>query len=169
MTASGNTILYRYSLAGDDYRAVGFTDKIEMDLGVIPDATGHIKQSTWTGEVSLQENPQPTQNKPHDVQDLGISSFTVELVGFIDSPPTSLVATTLRTWFQEPKQNSNYPLGRFGIRTNDFPAFDSEPTTTYGYNLGHLQFVRPGDFPKIDLIISFKFNGAISGLGVQRT
>lgn len=169
MTATGNTILYRYTNPGDDYRAPGFTDKIEMDIGVIPDATGHVKETNWTGEVSLQENPQPTQNKPHDVQDMGISAFTAEIVGFIENPPTSQISAKLLTWFSQPKQNTSYPLGRFGIRTDDFPAFSTEPTPTYGYNFGYFFARRLGEYPKLDLITRFKYNGDISGLGVQRT
>lgn len=169
MTANGNTILFRYTNPGDDYRSVGFTDKIEMDIGVIPDATGHTKESRWIGDVSLQENPQPTQNKPHDIQDLGVATMTAELVGFAENPPTQLVTNTILTWYSQPKQNTNYPFGRFGILTKDMETFNSEPTATYGYNFGHFEIIRTGEYPKIDLILQFKYNGAITGLGVIRT
>lgn len=168
MTATGNTILYRYTNPGDDYRSNGFTDKIEMDLGLIPDATGHIKQTRWMGQVSLQENPQPTQNRPHDVQDLGVSWFTPQIAGFIEDPKNTLVAAKILTWFSEPKQNPNYPFGRFGIRTNDFPPFSTEPTATYGFNFEYFEITRDAEYAKLDLIMHYKYNGAISGIGVQR-
>lgn len=165
MTSVATTI-YRYTSPGDNYTSPGFTDKIEMDLGVVPDSTGHMRQTSWEGQISLQENPQPTTNRPHDVQDLGVSWFTAELVGFIEAPPSSLIPATILAWFGQPKQNASFPFGRFGITTADFPAFNSHPTATYGYNLEYIKLTRPGEAPKVDLIMRFKFNGDIAGLGV---
>jgi hypothetical protein len=139
-----------------------------MDIGTIPDNTGHTKQTRWPGQVSLQDNPQPNANIPHDVQDLGISWFTPEIVGFAEAPPSSLIPSTILNWFRQPKQNNNFPKGRFGIRTNDMQVFNSEPTTTYGFNLEYFEIIRPGDFPKIDIILRFKYNGDPAGIGVIR-
>lgn len=177
--SGSNIIIYRYTNAGDNYTNPNFGDFVALNFGAIPtplppspqtysnpDKTGHETYEHYEAEISLQENPQPNVNVPHNIQDLGLSRFTAEIHGVCEYPPNTTVPLVILGWLQQFRTNSVYPFGRFGITSVDFPQFQGKPSSTSGYVLAYAKVARVADFPKLDVILRLQWNGPPTNLGI---
>lgn len=100
---------------------------------------------------------------------MGLQGIDVQITGQIrQSSSTSLDLTHLTTWLKEDKTiQVGFPKGRFGLRMDDMPQFNVEPTTTYGYVLAQSRIIRDGEYKeKAGVIITLRFSGDPVGLGV---
>ena len=126
----------------------------------------------WNTEINYRnatpENPR-VGGQINEVQDMGLQGIDVQITGQIrQSSSTSLDLTHLTTWLKEDKTiQVGFPKGRFGLRMDDMPQFNVEPTTTFGYVLAQARIIRDGEYKeKAGVIITLRFSGDPAGLGV---
>lgn len=126
----------------------------------------------WNTEVNYRnatpENPR-VAGQINEVQDMGLQGIDVQITGQIrQSSSITLDLKHLVTWLQEDKTlQVGFPKGRFGLRMDDMPQFNVEPTTTYGYVLAQTRIIRDGEYKeKAGVVITLRFSGDPAGLGV---
>ena len=73
------------------------------------------------------------------------------------------------TWLKEPKTDSDFAFGKFGLLLPDFPHFNVQPQNTgsaqYGYIISGIRFFRDGeDKNKVGVIIQLRYAGDKTGL-----
>jgi len=124
-----------------------------------------ITQSQTTLTTAIGVNPKPKE-KLDELQDTGFSSATVVITGSIRNPhleyPSINQAHILKRWMIEDKTNSSFPYGKFGLRMDDFPVFDLTPTSTLGYIISDVIFVRDGEIKdKLNVVITLRLNGDV--------
>lgn len=147
-----------------DSNAVPVVDIVHFNSGVIPDATGSINQSniTLTSAVGVNEKPKA---KLDELQDTGFSSLTFQLTGFISDPSNSLIPNVIKGWLIDDKQTSSFPLGRFGLQLDDFPAYNIRPNTNRGIFLTEWIWIRAGETKgKAEFTATLRFNANNTGL-----
>ncbi len=104
---------------------------------------------------------------------MGLQGIDVQVTGQIrqtsnnTAAPNSKDLTNLVTWLQEDKTlQTGFPKGRFGLRMNDMPQFNVEPSATYGYVLAQTRIIRDGEYKeKAGVVITLRFSGDPQGLG----
>jgi hypothetical protein len=114
-----------------------------------------------------QENPNPNTNNPNSLQDTGLAVVEYEITGFFDSTGgTAGAIEDFRDWLTEPKTDTAYPFGRFGIRNDQRDEFDVVPTATKGLMLEHFETNEEYEYTgRPGFTVRLRFNGDISGLG----
>ncbi len=113
------------------------------------------------------ENPR-VAGQINEVQDMGLQGIDVQVTGQLrETSSTSGDLSHLVTWLQEDKTlQTGFPKGRFGLRLDDLPQFNVEPTTTYGYVLAQTRIIRDGEYKqKAGVVITLRFSGDPQGLG----
>lgn len=163
---AGNSAIWRATNPQSGSESAAGTDKIEFDIGAVPDSTGHISETDILMERDLSENPKPKSNDPNELQDNGLSAVEYTITGFIEDPINSQVLAKLRNWMRENQTDSKFLYGRFGIRMDDNPAFNVTPSTTYGLMIKDVRPVRLGEWQyRAGFIMTLRLNGSSSGLG----
>lgn len=121
---------------------------------------GHIFQSEFRIRNSIAENAKVDGNG-NDVQDMGLDGVDVQITGLIkDSDASNDNLTKLMAWINEAKTGTGYTEGRFGLRVDDFPYFNLVPTTTYGYVLQDVTFIRdPNKDNKVGFVLTLRVGG----------
>jgi hypothetical protein len=127
-------------------------------------AGGHIFNSEFSVRNSVAENAK-VDGLGNDVQDMGLDGIDVQITGlFKDSDANNAYIKKLITWINEGKTTTGYTEGRFGLRVDDFPYFNMIPTSTYGYILNDLRFVRdPTKDNKTGFILTLRVGGDVRG------
>ena len=167
MAAIANSCIWRSTTPQSGSEAAAGSDKIEFDIGSVPDNTGHIADTEIHMGRDTSENPKPKSNNPNELQDNGLGTLEYTITGFIENPINSQVAAKIRDWMREAGTDSKFAYGRFGIRMDDNPAFKVTPATTYGLLLTDFKFTRIGEWQyRAAFVATLRFNGAITGLGV---
>jgi len=125
---------------------------------------GNIWNTELGFRVSVPENAKVNGNN-NDVQDMGLDGVDVVVTGMIkDSDTANDSIAKLMAWMNEEKTTTLFTEGRFGLRLDDFPAFDMVPTATYGYVIQSLRFSRVGDKTnRAGFILTLRVGGAIRG------
>ena len=167
MTQHGNGCIFRCTSTGQTEDTVptnpftGQLDKIEFDgTAVIPDNTGHLRETSVHAVIGLSENPKPKINNPNDLQDMGLSSLEYTLVGVVENAYATLVSKTFLSWLQDFRKNTAFSKGRFGIRYNNDPAYNLTPDNTAGYILADYFERQPSQYrTKLEFIAKFRFTG----------
>lgn len=131
----------------------------------------HIHEHTLDWENGFSENERPGIAFS-EIQDTGLERLIFSVVGTIENPKTNGVMQTIKEWMIEPKENSVYTKGRFGIELDNFgTAHNCIPTKTgttnpirpeqaRGLELLKWQWVFTGQWPsKVDFIAELRFNG----------
>ena len=102
---------------------------------------------------------------------MGLQGIDIQVTGQLRNL-TDIVNTTgdlqkLVEWLQEDKTiQTSFPKGRFGLRMDDMPQFNVEPSTTFGYVLAQARIIRDGEYKdKAGVIITLRFSGDPDGLG----
>jgi hypothetical protein len=125
-------------------------------------AGGHIFTSEYTIRNSVAENTK-VDGTGNDVQDMGLDGVDVQITGlFKDTDATNNDVKKLMAWANEAKTTTGFTEGRMGLRVDDFPYFNMIPTSTYGYILNDLRFIRdPNKENRAGFVISLRVGGAI--------
>lgn len=136
-------------------------------------AGGHVFTTEFNIRQSIPENPKVDGNN-NDTQDMGMDGIDVQVVGLIKdidatwnnssgvltSPNNSIMK--IMNWLNESKTTTGYTEGRFGLRLDDFPYFNMIPTSTYGYILQSMRFIRNPDEPKkIGFVMILRVGGDV--------
>ena len=172
MAIDGNISIFRLTNTSNTTET-SVSDKVEFDtsttngVSVIPDARSHVNNYKVILSLVAQENPNPDSNNPNSLQDTGLAIAEYEITGYFDgSASTPLAIASFRNWMRNDKTNSDYPLGRFGIRNDTKAQFNVTPAATYGLILEHFEIIDDEEFSgKTAFVIRLRYNGAISGLG----
>ncbi len=99
---------------------------------------------------------------------MGLQGIDVQITGQLrETSSLSGDLSNLVTWLQEDKtEQTLFPKGIFGLRMNDMPQFNVEPTFTFGYVLAQTRIIRDGEFKqKASVVITLRFSGDPQGLG----
>lgn len=136
---------------------------VEFNSGAVPDKTGAIVESNITMEVGFSDNPKAS-GALNEIQDTGLARIPLIITGRIRAPKTSDIPAIFKKWLIEDKANTTFTKGRFGLRLNDFPAFNLRPTSSRGYMIVNLEFAREGEYEgRLIFIATLRFNGDIGG------
>lgn len=130
----------------------------------VTSAGGVIFNTEFNIRNSVAENPQVDGNG-NEVQDMGLDGIDVQITGLIkDSDASNASITELMKWVNAAKTTTGYTEGRFGLRLDDFPYFNMVPTSTYGYVLNDVRFVRdPEKSNKVGVVLTLRVGGSVSG------
>ena len=125
---------------------------------------GVIFSSEYNIRNSVAENPKVDGNN-NDVQDMGLDGIDVQITGIIkDSDSSNATIAKLMSWVKEAKTATGFTEGRLGLRVDDFPHFNMTPTSTYGFVLQSLKFVRDGENKnKAGFVLVVRVGGDVSG------
>ena len=139
---------------------------IPFNLDTVTDTSGHILNSEFRIRNSVAENPKVDGNG-NDVQDMGLDGVDVQIVGVVkdaDGPTDNDSMMKFMTWINEAKTTTGYTEGGFGLRIDDFPYFNMVPTSTYGYVLNDITFIRdPTRKNKAGFIMTLRVGGDLRG------
>jgi len=96
---------------------------------------------------------------------MGLDGVDVQLTGlFKDSDVDNNDITKLMAWVNENKTTTLFTEGRFGLRIDDFPYFNMVPTSTFGYVLNDIRFIRdPIKNNRSGVVLSFRVGGDMRG------
>ncbi len=137
---------------------------IEFNLASLPDSTGSINQTDITLISAIAVNAKP-KAKLDELQDTGFASLTFQISGFISDPSGSLIPDRIKVWMLDDKQTSSFPLGRFGMKLDDFPAYDIKPNANRGLMISEWTWVRAGETKgKAEFRATLRFNANNTGL-----
>lgn len=125
---------------------------------------GNIFQTRMSFRNSVPENSKVDGNN-NDVQDMGLDGVDVIITGMIkDSDSANDSISKIMSWMNEKKTTTGYTEGRFGLRLDDFPAFNMIPTPTYGYIPASLEFGRVGETTnRAGFILALRVGGDVRG------
>lgn len=132
---------------------------------------GYIYKSEFEVRISVPENERIAEDL-NAVQDMGLDGIDITLTGMIeesDIETTNSKVINLMTWLKEPKTDSDFAFGKFGLLLPDFPHFNVQPqntgSTQYGYIISGIRFIRDGeDKNKVGVIIQLRYAGDKTGL-----
>ena len=126
---------------------------------------GTIFNTEFNIRNSVPENPKVAGNN-NEIQDMGLDGLDVQIVGLLTDVNANTGITKpekLIKWMQNDKTVTGFTEGRFGLRIDDFPHFNVVPTSTYGYVLANLRFIRDPNFvDKVRFIATLRLGGDIA-------
>jgi hypothetical protein len=157
MAINGDSAIWR-----DDVLETNATDKLEFNEGAVINTDGNIMNSSFVITTGIARNERP--GAIDKLQDTGVNGVTVTITGTISDPEgDDSTAHTFKTWLLEAKTvDGTFPKGRFGLRLNDFRAFNMSPSTTKGYMVESVDFRRDGETKgKLSFVLVLRFNGEI--------
>lgn len=163
MAQKGNSAIWRDG--AEPTTEVGTEDIIQFNDDALVNNRGYIVNTGFQIKAGIARNERPGAVDKR--QDTGLSSVVITVTGSIQEPANAGEgldpAHTFKAWMIEDKTVvTTFPKGRFGLRLDDFPAFNMTPTTTKGYMLQDVQFTRDGETKgKLSFIATLVFNGAV--------
>ncbi len=153
-----NSALWR-ATAGDGKESL--SERIEFNEGAVPDKTGAIVETAIEMEVGFSDNPKAS-GALNELQDTGLARIPITVTGRIKAPASSDIPGIFKRWLIEDKTNTAFPKGRFGLRLNDFPAFNLTPDGAKGYMLIKIEFSREAEYEgRLIFIATLRFNGDV--------
>ena len=173
--ADENTAIWRATVAQGATEAAANVENILLFNSQPVIATGSFVFNTEVNyRNATPENPR-VAGQINEVQDMGLQGIDVQITGQLrqtrlTDPNQNLANRDLAhlvAWLQEDKTlQSNFPKGRFGLRMDDMPQFNVEPTVTFGYVLAQTRIIREGEYKeKAGVVITLRFSGDPQGLG----
>lgn len=101
----------------------------------------------------------------NEIQDMGIEGLDIQITGLVsntNNDVSSAGANKLIRFLKEGNTATGYTKGRYGLRLDDMPQWSVNPTSTYGYHIRSIRFIRDGEHKdKADVIISLALGGDI--------
>jgi len=133
---------------------------IEFNTGSSnPDARSHLEQSEWSWkeDISIHGTPKKALNR---IQDNLLGTRELILSGYFSEPAVAGGIAKLSNWMKDAKTNASLPRGRFGVRQDDLPALDINPSATTAYILYDVNIKRPEGRPnEATFLIRLYLNG----------
>jgi hypothetical protein len=161
MAVAGTASIFRIDATTEtesDAQTAGET--IEFNIGGTPDGLSFLEtvSAHWIEDVSQHKNPKKALDK---LQDGLLATKEVILTGWFENPDTAAGPALLSNWMKEAKTNASLPVGRHGLRLDDFSAvIDQVPTTATGYLLHDVIMEIPPDHPyECNFIIKLWLDG----------
>ena len=180
-------VIWRANAAGTDGSESAADSSIKFELSRAPsvDSTGHIHSTEFRLKSGIGEN-EKALGPANEIQDTKFESLVVVITGTCEmfvpqGYPGAGTATsniqTSKVWMIEDKVNNpNFPKGLFGMRLDDFTAFNLTPkntgSTIWGIVIQDWTWTRIGEQQnRADFVATLRFSfgtlgtstGAISG------
>lgn len=163
--------IFRFTSPGDTVASIGDSEKIEFNTGTVPDATGRTVRTSFrmTRDTNIHPNPRRVQDQIQDSL-LGITEVTV--AGYFVNRATTLGPRNLFNFSVGASQNTDFPVGRFGLILDSFAGGllnltpDDTPNTE-GYILTEVdvqEIEKPRD--KVPFIARFYRNGDVTEVSI---
>lgn len=158
--------IFRFTNAGDTIGSIGSTEKIEFNTGTVPDSTGRTVQTSFrmSRDTNIHPNPRRVQDQIQDSL-LGLTEVTV--AGYFTTRATTLGPRNLFNFSVGSSQNTDFPIGRFGLVLDSFSngllsLTPDDTPNTFGYILTEIdvqEIEKPRD--KVPFIARFYRNGDV--------
>jgi hypothetical protein len=164
LSAVVDAILFRFTSITDTIATLPITEKIEFNLGTVPDNTGKLTFPSFrmSRDVNIHPNPRRALDQ---VQDSLLGLLDVRLSGYFISHSTTLGPRNLFNWQVDPATNDELPFGRFGLVLNSLSngLLNVQPTSTTGYILYNAE-VNDLEDPRDEVSFNVQLyrNGAIT-------
>ena len=164
MSATLDAILFRFTNSTDTISGLADSEKIEFNLGTVPDNTGKLTFPSFkmSRDVNVHPNPRRALDQ---VQDSLLGLLEVRLSGYFISHSTTLGPKNLFNWQVDTATNSDFPFGRFGLVLNSLAngLLNLQPTITTGYILFDTE-VNDVEDPRDEVVFNASLyrNGAIT-------
>ena len=159
---AGNAAIWRALSSGSE--ASAGSDIILFNEQPIPSNGKQITQTEFEMKVALALNEKPKQ-KGDEFQHMGFSTLRIFVTGSLKDPANNAAAALTKKWLIDDQTNSTFPIARFGLRLDDFPAFNLTPTTGVtgrGYLLEDWRWVREGEWKgRASFVATLVFNGNV--------
>jgi hypothetical protein len=102
----------------------------------------------------------------NEIQDMGIEGLDIQVTGLVsnvNNDVSTAAVNKLIKFLKDGNTTTGYTKGRYGLRMDDMPQFGVVPTSTYGYHIRSIRFIRNAEFEdKTDVIISLALGGDIA-------
>ncbi len=164
--AGENSAIWRAVTLGAESSASA-ANKILFNSSPVIATGSYVFNTEVNYRNATPENPR-VAGQINEVQDMGLQGIDVQVTGQLrDTSSSTGDMSHLVTWLQEDKTvQAGFPKGRFGLRLDDLPQFNVQPTTTYGYVLAQTRIIRDGEYKtKAGVVITLRFSGDPQGLG----
>lgn len=166
--AGENTAIWRATtVQGASEAAALAVNKILFNSTPVIATGSYVFNTEVNYRNATPENPR-VAGQINEVQDMGLQGIDVQITGQIrQSSSTSKDLQNLVTWLQEDKTiQTGFPKGRFGLRLDDIPQFNVQPSITFGYVLAQARIIREGEYKeKAGIVLTLRFSGDPQGLG----
>ena len=166
--AGENTAIWRATVAqGASEGAALAVNIIEFNSQPVIATGSYVFNTEVNYRNATPENPR-VAGQINEVQDMGLQGIDVQITGQLrQTSSASGDLANLVTWLQEDKtEQTTFPKGIFGLRMDDMPQFNIQPTSTYGYVLAQTRIIREGEYKeKAGAVITLRFSGDPTGLG----
>lgn len=157
---AGNSAIWR-----DNNMEASSSDKIEFNTGSVPDNTSSITQTEIqiTSAIAINEKPKGNLN---EIQDTAADGVTYIITGSVKNRSNSAAPTTVKKWlFEDKTVTTTFPFGRFGIRLDDFPAYNVRPNAQRGLILYDWRWIQEGEYRGHSTFIAIlRLNASSTGL-----
>ena len=117
---------------------------------IVGSGDSYIYQTEFTIRNSTPET-EAVDEANNEIQDMGLDGIDIQVTGELTDVNNDVAANSINKlikWMKEAKGGSvvtGFTKGRFGLRLDDTPQFNVNPTSTFGYVLSDVRFVRVGD------------------------
>lgn len=102
----------------------------------------------------------------NELQDMGIEGLDIQITGRIrnaDNDVSTNSINKLIKWLKNGNTTTGYTKGRYGLKLDDLPQFNVDPTSTYGYHIRSVRFVRDGENKdQVGIILSLALGGDLA-------
>jgi len=138
---------------------------VEFDTGASPDALTKLGSNEITIHAGLAFLKKP-KAQINQIQDTFVKGVSYRIVGYLTAPKTALATDDIKIWGMQPKTvNVTFPLGRFGLRLDDFPTFNVRPNTNRGIMMGDVKWTLLADSKfKVAFEMDLFFHANVTGL-----
>lgn len=145
---AGNSCIFRITTVGQTEGTAPADNKIEFNVGAVPDAKGNLISSNchYLRDVSMHPNPKRSLNI---LQDGGLGTKELTIIGYFTDPAGVSVSSLaiFDNWMRNKATNASLPYGRWGLRLDDLPIHNFTPSAGGGYILHDLYTERVEDSP----------------------
>ena len=117
---------------------------------IVGSGDSYIYQTEFTIRNSTPET-EAVDVANNEIQDMGLDGIDIQITGELTNVDNDVAGNSINKlikWMKEDKSGSSvvgFTKGRFGLRLDDTPQFNVNPTSTFGYVLSDVRFVRVGD------------------------
>ena len=141
---------------------------IEFDTGATPDALSKLGETTIRIPAGLAFLKKP-KGQVNTIQDTFVKGVQFRIIGWVEDPTTAGYPDKSKVWGMERKTlTSTFPKGRFGLRLDDFPAFNVRPNANRGIMLGDIEWhFIAGEKYKAVFIVDAFFQANSTGLNAS--
>ena len=112
-----------------------------------------ISNGAFTDEINIDFRRAVPENEAvnadnNEIQDMGIQGLDVTITGVSGDTNNDVVANLVNKfskWLQDGNTTTGFTKGRFGLRLDNAPQWNVNPTSTFGYHIRTATFQYIGE------------------------